>query len=462
MLGKILAVDDEIDMLALLKRIIEGKTDYEVVVTSEPRNVLRLIQDNYFDLVLLDLKMPGLSGMEVLRQIKETEPDITVIIITAYGTIESAVEAMKIGAFDFIIKPFRPEQILLTIERAMELQKLKRENRALRAELVKEREVDFIIGKSKIMQSIYRYILQVAKTSATVVISGDSGTGKELAARALHRHSLCSDKAFIPVNCSAIPETLIESEFFGHIKGAFSGAIRDKKGLVEEADGGTLFLDEVGDLNLLMQTKLLRFLQDGEFRPVGSTKYKKADTRIIVATNRDLLDLVKQGKFREDLYYRLSVINIYLPALSERGEDIPILAHYFLEKYAKLNNKPIKGFSEAAMAKLVTRDWPGNIRELQNVVERAVIICQGEYIQASEIDPLTSLQPSGPSEEIWDVPFKKAKCRILVDFYHQYLSYVLRQCKGNVSQAAKICGVKRQYLHRLMKIANLQSSSFRD
>jgi len=462
MLGKILAVDDEIDMLALLKRIIEGKTDYEITVTSEPRNVLRLIQDNYFDLVLLDLKMPGLSGMEVLRQIKETEPDITVIIITAYGTIESAVEAMKIGAFDFIIKPFRPEQILLTIERAMELQKLKRENRALRAELVKEREVDFIIGKSKIMQSIYRYILQVAKTSATVVISGESGTGKELAARALHRHSLCSDKAFIPVNCSAIPETLIESEFFGHIKGAFSGAIRDKKGLVEEADGSTLFLDEVGDLNLLMQTKLLRFLQDGEFRPVGSTKYKKADTRIIVATNRDLLDLVKQGKFREDLYYRLSVINIYLPTLSERREDIPILAHYFLEKYAKLNNKPIKGFSEAAMAKLVTRDWPGNIRELQNVVERAVIICQGEYIQASEIDPLTSLQPSGPSEEIWDVPFKKAKCRILVDFYHQYLSYVLRQCKGNVSQAAKICGVKRQYLHRLMKIANIQSSSFRE
>lgn len=272
MLGKILAVDDEVDMLALLKRIIEGKTDYEITVTSEPRNVLRLIQDNYFDLVLLDLKMPGLSGMEVLRQIKETEPDITVIIITAYGTIESAVDAMKIGAFDFIIKPFRPEQILLTIERAMELQKLKRENRALRAELVKEREVDFIIGKSKIMQSIYRYILQVAKTSTTVVISGESGTGKELAARALHRHSLCSDKAFIPVNCSSIPETLIESEFFGHVKGAFSGAIRDKRGLVEEANGGTLFLDEVGDLNPLMQTKLLRFFAGWGIPPGGQYK----------------------------------------------------------------------------------------------------------------------------------------------------------------------------------------------
>ncbi len=462
MLGKILAVDDEIDMLALLKRIIEGKTEYEVMVTSEPRKVIRIIQDSYFDLVLLDLKMPGLSGMEVLKQIKETEPDITVIIITAYGTIESAVEAMKIGVFDFITKPFRPEQILLTIERAMEVQKLKRENRALRTELVKEREVDFIIGKSKIMQSIYRYILQVAKTSATVVITGESGTGKELAARAIHRHSLCSDKAFVPVNCSAIPETLIESEFFGHVKGAFSGAIKDKRGLVEEANGGTLFLDEVGDLNLLMQTKLLRFLQDGEFRPVGSTKYKKADVRIIVATNRELLDLVKQGKFREDLYYRLSVINVQLPALRERREDIPILAHYFSEKYAKLNNKFIKGFSEAAMARLVTRDWPGNVRELQNVVERAVVICQGEYIKVSEIDPLTSLQPSGPGEEIWDIPLKKAKRRILVDFYHQYLSYVLRQCKGNVSQAAKICGVKRQYLHRLMNIANIQSSSFRE
>ena len=462
MLGKILAIDDEIDMLSLLKRIIEGKTDYEVTVTPEPKRAIRLIQDTYFDLVLLDLKMPGMSGMEVLRKIKEIEPDTAVIIITAYGTIESAVEAMKIGAVDFITKPFKPEQILLTIQRTMELQKLKRENKALKEELAKEKEANFIIGKSKVMQSIYRYILQVAKTSATVVISGESGTGKELVARALHHHSLRSSKPFVPVNCSAIPETLIESEFFGHVRGAFSGAIRDKIGLVGEANGGTLFLDEVSDLNLLMQTKLLRFLQDGEFRPVGSTKNKRADTRIIAATNRDLLELVKQGRFREDLYYRLNVISIHLPPLRERREDIPILAHYFLEKYAKANKKSIKGFSQAAMSKLMTRDWPGNIRELQNVIERAVIVCQGEYIQASEIDPLTSLQSESSTEEIWDIPLKKAKRRILVDFYHQYLSYVLRQCKGNVSEAAKICGVKRQYLHRLMKIANLKSSSFRD
>jgi len=460
--GKILAVDDEVDMLKLLERIIKSKTDYEIATTAYPEKVIKLIENEYFDLVLLDLRMPGVNGMELLRQIKEAEPDTGVIIITAYGTVESAVKAMKIGAFDFITKPFRQEQILLTINRAMAVQALKRENRELKIELSRQRDADFIIGKSPIMRSIYKYILQIAPSLAPVVITGETGTGKELVARSIHRYSKRKG-AFVAINCSAFPETLIESELFGHVKGAFSGAIKDKKGLVEEADSGTLFLDEVGDLTLLMQTKLLRFLQEGEFRPVGSTKTKKADVRIIAATNKNLETLVKQNKFRQDLYYRLYVINIHLPPLRERKEDIPLLAHYFLKKYAELNKKTLKGFSEKAMGKLLSRSWPGNIRELENVIERAVIISQGEIIDISDIDPFSTLKITPTfQQDVLTLPFKKAKYRVLMDFYHQYLTNVLIQCKGNVSQAAQICGLKRQYFHRLMKVAHVKADMFRD
>ena len=452
--GRILAVDDEVDMLNLLERIIKTKTEYHIITTSHPEEVVNLIKKEYFDLVLLDLRMPDLNGMELLRQIKAIEPDIGVIIITAYGTIESAVEAMKMGAFDFLTKPFRQEQILLTIHRVMEVQKLKRENKILKAELKREKDTNFIIGKSSLMQSVYRYVLQVAKTTAPVIITGETGTGKELVARSIHKYSLRKGP-FVVVNCSAIPETLIESELFGHIKGSFSGAIQDKKGLAEEANEGTLFLDEVGDLSELVQTKLLRFLQEGEFRPLGSTKIKKVNVRVIAATNKDLEELVKQGNFREDLYYRLNVIRIHLPPLRERREVIPILSHHFLEKYATLNNKHIRGFSKAAMKNLVARDWPGNIRELENVIERAVIFCQGEYIELTDIEPLVTLKSRSSFNEILSLPFKKAKRQVLRNFYRQYLNHILAQSGGNISQAAQRCGVKRQYFYRLLKLAEI-------
>ncbi len=462
MTGKILAVDDEVDMLRLLERIIKSKTDYDIITTPYPEKVVKLIEKEYFDLILVDLRMPDISGMELLKQIKAIEPDTAVIIITAYGTVESAVEAMKIGAFDFITKPFRQEQILLTINRAMQVQALKRENRQLKNEINRQKDADFIIGKSPAMESVYKYLLQVAPSLAPVVITGETGTGKELVARLIHKHSKRKG-AFVAINCSAFPETLIESELFGYVKGAFSGAIKDKKGLVEEADKGTLFLDEVGDLSMLMQTKLLRFLQEGEFRPVGSTKAKRADVRIIAATNKDLEELIKQGKFREDLYYRLNVIKIYLPPLRKRKEDIPLLAHYFLKKYAELNNKTIKGFSERAMSELLSRSWPGNVRELENVIERAVIVSQKDLIDLSDINPFSPLKSTyPPQEDIFALPFKKARHRVLMDFYQRYLTNVLIQSKGNVSRAAEVCGLKRQYFYRLMKMANIKADIFRE
>ncbi|MDL1970656.1 MAG: sigma-54 dependent transcriptional regulator [Candidatus Desulfofervidaceae bacterium] len=461
MTGKILAVDDEVDMLRLLERIIKSKTDYDIITTPYPEKVAKFIEKEYFDLILVDLRMPDISGMELLKQIKAIEPDTAVVIITAYGTVESAVEAMKIGAFDFITKPFRQEQILLTINRAMEVQALKRENRQLKNELNRQKDADFIIGKSPAMQSVYKYLLQVAPSLAPVVITGETGTGKELVARLIHKYSKRKGP-FVAINCSAFPETLIESELFGHVKGAFSGAIRDKRGLVEEADNGTLFLDEVGDLSMLMQTKFLRFLQEGEFRPVGSTKAKRADVRIIAATNKDLEELIKQDKFREDLYYRLNVIKIHVPPLRERKEDIPLLAHYFLKKYAELNNKTIKGFSERAMSELLSRSWPGNVRQLENVIERAVIVSQKDLIDLSDIKPFSTLKSTSPAQEdIFALPFKKARHRALMDFYQRYLTNVLIQCKGNVSRAAEVCGLKRQYFHRLMKMTNIKADIFR-
>jgi DNA-binding NtrC family response regulator len=461
MQAKILAIDDEIGMLKLLERIIRTKTEYQILTIAHPEEVAKIIEKEYFELVLLDLRMPNLNGLEVLKQIKTKEPDTSIIIITAYGTIDSAVEAMKIGAFDFITKPFHQEQILLTIHRAMEVQSLKRENRILKEELGQKKNFDFVIGKSPLMQSIYCYILQIAKSMAPVVITGETGTGKEVVARAVHRHSQRKGP-FVVVNCSVIPETLIESELFGHIKGAFSGAIRDKKGLVEEANEGTILLDEVGDLNTHIQIKLLRFLQEGEFKPLGSNKIKRADVRIVVATNKNLEEMVKQGNFRQDLYYRINVIHIYLPSLEERKEDIPLLAHYFLEKYTAAYNKQIRGLSSVAMKRLLTRRWPGNVRELENVIERAVILCQDEYIGTKDIDLKGSLKDQSPFfDEVFPLSFKRAKKEILLDFYQRYLSYILAKCGGNVSVAAQRCGVKRQYFYHLLKLANIKPSVFK-
>ncbi|MDP2991743.1 MAG: sigma-54 dependent transcriptional regulator [Deltaproteobacteria bacterium] len=463
---KILIVDDEPDMLTLLRRIVSEKTPYEVTTAADPSQVPELLKKNDYDLVITDLKMHGLDGIQVLETIKQKNEHTAVVIMTAYGTIESAIETTRKGAFDYITKPFRKERILHIIEQAMKWQRLQRENICLRKKLEGTPEFPNLIGNSPAMQSLYSQINQVAKTTATILITGESGTGKELVARAIHVHSLRKDKTFMPVNCSAIPESLIESELFGHLRGSFTGAIRDKKGLVEEANQGTLFLDEIGDLSLVMQVKLLRLLQESEYKIIGDNRIRKVDIRFIAATNQNLPEKMGKGEFRKDLFYRLNVINLHLPPLQERTEDIPLLAHHFLKRYTILNGKNVNNISKEAMYHLVRREWPGNIRELENVIERGVVIAGGDTLEVTDTSmpgqgPLSPGVPLLPMEDAFSMPFKEAKHKLIEEFHTQYITRMLARYGGNVSRAAKELGLKRQYLHRLMREGNVDSKTFK-
>ena len=433
MAERILIVDDEVDMLELLKRIIEDKTNYRVFTTPDPLEVPQLLDEAPFDLMITDLRMPGQNGIELLENVHTKYEHLPVIVITAYGTIETAVEAMQKGAFSYITKPFKKEEILLGVEKALDFQRLKNENQSLRQELEEQVRHPFLIGQAPVMERVYQRIIQVAKTSATILITGESGTGKELAAKTLHYHSKRKDKNFVAVNCSAIPETLIESELFGHLKGSFTGAIRDKKGLVEEADRGTFFLDEIGDLNLIMQTKLLRLLQEGEYKPVGSAKTFTADIRFLAATNQDLVDKVRKKEFREDLYYRLNVIQITMPPLRDRKEDIPLLVQHFLDKFSRQNQKEIKGIAPEAMEALHSREWPGNIRELENVIERGVILVfhrnpAGDgFIPGRSTQHLHHRPPGRPFSGIFQRGQGAPDCQLSYRIYPQDLGQTWRQ-----------------------------------
>jgi DNA-binding NtrC family response regulator len=388
--------------------------------------------------------------------------------MTAYGTIESAIEATRKGAFDYITKPFRKERILQVMEQAMKWRKLQQENSVLREKLEGKSRFPTLIGSSPAMKGLHQQIDRVARTSATVLITGESGTGKELVARAIHSHSPRKDKPFIPINCSTIPEPMIESELFGHLRGSFTGALRDKKGLVEEANQGTLFLDETGDLSLPMQVKLLRLLQEGEYKAVGANAIRKVDIRFIGATNQNLQEKIRKGEFREDLFYRLNVFNIHLTPLRERTEDIPLLCQHFLQKYCLLHGKKVSRFSGQVMDHLMNQEWPGNVRQLENTIERGVIMAAGEELQLSDILTMApeaqlpcDTTPFETGEEIFQLPFKEAKDRLIEEFETQYLTKVLARHSGNVSQAARESGVKRQYLHRLMRDNKLDSKAFR-
>lgn len=459
---RILIVDDESDMLELLRRIVEKNTAYEVLTCSNPLAVMDLLKENPCELVISDLKMPGMDGISTLEKVKQLDESTAVIIMTAFGTIETAIDAMRKGAFDYITKPFRKEKILVTIDKALEWHRLRTENERLKQKLEQTMQYGTIIGSSPIMKQIYEKINQVAKTSATVLITGESGCGKELVARAIHAQSLRSNYKIVPVSCSALPESLIESELFGHLKGSFTGAIREHKGLIEEAENGTLFLDEIGDLSLLIQVKLLRVIQEGEFKKVGDSKITKANVRIISATHRNLLKMIKERTFREDLYYRLNVIHIHLPALRDRKEDIPILAHYFLAKYSSLNNKDIKGFSPGVLAALKSHDWPGNIRQLENVIERAVILCSGNRLDTENLFSADSVsEPQETTDAVLTLPYKDARERSIEEFNRRYISHVLARHSGNVSRAAMESGLKRQYLHRLMRDYGIHSAGFK-
>ena len=464
--GRILIIDDEKDMLALLERILSGAFAHDITQTDNPLQVPHLLKKNRFEVVITDLKMPHRNGIQILEMVKEKDETTAVIIMTAYGSIESAIEATRKGAYDYITKPFRKERILHVVEKAINWQQLQRENVYLREKLEGKSQFPALLGTSAAMDRLHTQIDRVAVTSATVLITGESGTGKELVARAIHSHSLRKPNPFIPIDCSTIPESIIESELFGHVKGSFTGAIRDKKGLVEEADTGTLFLDEIGDLSVGMQVKLLRLLQEGQYKPVGGNAIRKVDIRFITATNRNLSELIKKGEFREDLFYRLNVINIHLPPLRERMEDIPVLANHFTKKYCVIHGKKVKGLSQDGMNHLMRREWPGNIRELENVIERGVIMATGDVLHEEDLVPTDAFAATRTTahhspDDIFAMPLKEAKDRLIEEFQTQYIAKALARHGGNVSQAARDSGVKRQYLHRLMRDTNLDSKTFK-
>jgi len=461
--GRILIVDDEKDMLALLKRIISEETEHDVMTETDPVHALEMFKEKAFDLVITDLKMPKMDGIRLLQSVKKVAPDVSVVILTAFATIETAIEAIRKGAYDYITKPFRRERLLLTVEKVMKWQEMVRENQSLRQALAEKGSSSLLIGSTSVMKELLERVRQVAPTMATVLITGASGTGKELIARAIHQHSLRAGRKFITVNCTAIPEQVIESELFGHLRGSFTGAWKDKRGLVEEANEGTLFLDEIGDLNPNMQTKLLRLLQEGEYKPVGSVNTRKADIRFIAATNHNLKADISEKRFREDLYYRLNVIHIELPTLKERKQDIPLLSYHFLQKYAQVNQKDVQEISPEAMEALVSRDYPGNVRELENIIERGVIFCNSGTLTLKDLYLDADGEPLYPhvNEEVARLSFKEAKDKMISLFHNQYIMSLLRESGGNISKAAETAGIQRQYLHRLMKEAGIEADQFK-
>ena len=381
----VLIVDDEESMRHLLSLILRDR-GYEVRAVSSGEDALKELRARDYDLVLSDVRMPGMDGLALLREALRLQPELTFIVMSAYGSHDTAVEAMKAGAYDYIGKPFKPDDVVLVLRKAEERQRLSRENRRLRAELAQEYRFENIVGTSEALRDVLRQVRKVAPLKTTVLLTGESGTGKELVARALHELSPRAAAPFVAVNCGAIPAELIESELFGHVRGAFTDASRDKKGLVAEADGGTLFLDEIGELPAALQVKLLRFLQEEEVRRVGDTRSEKVDVRIVAATARDLARAVQEGEFREDLFYRLNVIGIRLPPLRERPDDVPPLVAHFLAKHRPLRRgAPISGVAPEAMEALVAHRWPGNVRELEHVLERAVVLAEGDEIREEDL-----------------------------------------------------------------------------
>ena len=442
---KILVVDDEPSIREVLQRGLTQMGGHSVEVAQNGLEAIEKIEKDVFDLVLTDMKMPEMDGMELLKTIKGTRPEMMVIIMTAYGSIETAVEAMKIGANDYITKPIDFNELLIHISKAQKEGLLLRENRLLRMEVRKKFEFDNIIGKSKKMQEVFSLIEKVAPSNSTVIIYGGSGTGKELVAKAIHYNSPRANQSFLPFNCGAIPETLVESELFGHTKGAFTGAIQAKKGLFEEANGGTLFLDEISTILPSVQVKLLRVLQEKEVMKVGSTERTKIDVRIVAATNENLEANMKKGKFREDLFYRLHVFPIFLPDLKDRKEDIPLLAYHFLDLYTKEAQKEIEGISKEAMNLLVEYHWPGNVRELENSIERAVIMTESEYLTPDDL-------PRNLREGFLDMIRRKGEeHRSLDDIKAEYITEILKETGGNKKIAAEILKINPRTLYRFEK-----------
>ncbi len=440
---RILVVDDEEQMRDLLAKVLERK-GYQVSVCGDGTEALALLEREPADLVITDVRMPGLNGMEALRAIKELNPEIVVLIMTAFGSIDQAVQAVKEGAYDYINKPFKIDEILLTIEKALEERHLRHEVSTLRQELRTRYHFENLVGKSRAMQEVFGLIEQVAGSRSTVMVYGKSGTGKELVAKAIHYNSPRSSKAFVAVNCAAIPAELLESELFGHERGAFTGAIATKVGKFELATGGTLFLDEIGHMRLDLQAKILRALQEREIERVGGTRTIKIDVRVLAATNRDLKKAIEEGTFREDLYYRLNVVPITLPPLRQRREDIPLLVEHFIAKYNREFTRKVKGFSAGATAALYQYDWPGNVRELENVIERAVALAQSETISLRELPLEISILGGDVIEDIQKAGLSLREARS--HFERQYILNILDRVQWNQTEAARVLGLHRNTL----------------
>jgi DNA-binding NtrC family response regulator len=459
---RVLIVDDELVVCESCQRILEEE-GYESEIALSGMEALQKIKEIPFDIVITDLKMPGMDGMEVLRTLRRDYPDVIVIMITGFSTVDTAVEAMKLGAFDYIPKPFTPDEVTIVVKKALEKRSLLLENIYLRQELQEKYGFGNIVGKSKRMQEIYRIVTKVAPTDSTVLIYGQSGTGKELIARAIHFNSLRREKQFVPVDCAVLSENLLESELFGHVRGSFTGAVTTKPGLFEVADGGTVFLDELGNISLSIQAKLLRVLQEREFTPVGGTKAKKVDIRLIAATNKDLEKMIREETFREDLYYRINIVPVALPALRERQEDIPLLAGHFLKKYSDEMGKTIKGFTPDAMEKLIKYPWPGNVRELENLVERSVVMCEEDMIRG-EILTLPGQQEKGEaaipipfrSEELKEIK-KHLREKAVEDIEKAFVVKALERNHWNVTRAAEEVGMLRPNFQALMRKYNLRA-----
>ncbi len=451
-MSKILIIEDNDTMREAMAAIIK-KMKHDCESASNGQTGLQSLTENVFDLVVTDFKMDGIDGLQVLKQIKEKYPATEVMMITAYGTIELAVEAMKLGAADFITKPFSHDEFKLKIERILEriqerkdLARISEENIYLRDELEEQFNYGEIIGKSKAMQEVFRTIEKVAATDSSVLIYGESGTGKELVARAIHKSSSRKDKPFVRVNCGALVESLLESELFGHEKGAFTGAMKRKKGRFELAHLGSIFLDEIGDISPNMQLKLLRILQEREFERVGSEETIQVDVRILVATNKNLSELVQQGKFREDLFYRLHIIPIYLPPLRERKEDIPLLTQHFIEQLTSAMNKPAKQITDAALKKLLNYPWPGNIRELENAIERAIVLSDKTVIDAADLPILQSTGSDRLPNDILD-RYRLNLNDTLAAIEQQLIEKAMNETQGNKNQAAKLLGIGTSLLY---------------
>jgi two-component system NtrC family response regulator/two-component system response regulator HydG len=445
--GRVIVIDDEVNAAAALERLLR-EDGYEVSRAHDAKSGLALLETTEADVVLTDLRMPGMDGLELLARIKEIRPETMVILMTAYGTVKTAVRAMKMGAEDYLGKPIEVEELEVVLQKALERKRLLEETRVLRERVQTKYRFDNLVGESPEMLAAFKTIQQVASSSSSVLLLGESGTGKELFAQALHQNSPRRSKPFVKVACAALPETLLESELFGHEKGSFTGALYARAGRFEMADGGTLFLDEIGDISPTVQVKLLRFLEEREFERVGGNRTYKVDVRIVCATHRDLARKLAEGTFREDLYYRLNVIEIHVPPLRARASDIPVLAHHFLKKYADANRKTVRGLSDEALALLLRHAWPGNVRELENAIERAVVLTAEPVLTPAHFPTLRRLEaaPANAAEAGISIPGSR-----FADIERETILRTLEAVGGSTSRAAALLGISARKIQYKVK-----------